>query len=394
MAAHGFQFSDDKDSLFVDVPPRMFNTRQWPNLVRLYDHLGIEYEPVDLSKSYSTQSGECYLTLDAALRPQKSLSLLTKPVRAIGYDAKRMMELVTNGLPVNPTLTFRDFLESNHFSTSFINQFLYPTLASTVCTCSYDSLDGYPAKLMLESLVSIVGDELDAAQALYRTRHGSTEVVRKLAPPQDSVSFETTVVNAKPNESGVVVVCERDKRQFEVDVDHLVVATQANHCLKFLSKVSDEERQMLDTFEYETIETVLHSDETLMPLKKSQWAHFNFLARPETSMCSVWMNRFNPSLKLTGNLFQTIGPFINANEESVYAKRSLQRPVVTHNSHIAWDQIEAFHREPNRKIWFCGSYAAAGLPLLESGVVSSLNVVEAMNIDLPMAFGRVRPVNG
>ena len=40
----------------VDVPPRMFNGEDWPSLTRLYDSLGVESQPVDASKSFSTEA--------------------------------------------------------------------------------------------------------------------------------------------------------------------------------------------------------------------------------------------------------------------------------------------------------------------------------------------------
>lgn len=41
-------------------------------------------------------------------------------------------------------------------------------------------------------------------------------------------------------------------------------------------------------------------------------------------------------------------------------------------------QLDALHAQPGRRIFFCGSYAAQGIPLLESAVASALRVAQAL----------------
>jgi predicted NAD/FAD-binding protein len=50
------------------------------------------------------------------------------------------------------------------------------------------------------------------------------------------------------------------------------------------------------------------------------------------------------------------------------------------------DLLHHLHQQPDRRIWFCGSYAAEGVPLLESAVVSSLRVANRLSIQLPDTF--------
>ena len=39
-------------------------------------------------------------------------------------------------------------------------------------------------------------------------------------------------------------------------------------------------------------------------------------------------------------------------------------------------QLQALHAQPGRRLWFCGSYAQAGIPLLESAVRSADDVAQ------------------
>ena len=383
MAAHAVEIDNDFGSFTVDVPPRMFNDVQWPNLVGLYERLGVEFEPVELSKSYSHPGQKSYLYLNGSLQPKLSPSLLGKTPRRISADARKMMNGVSQTPDIGNGLTLRDFLSNNQYSDEFVYEFLYPSLSSTVCTCSYQSLDDYPASLILKTLVDIIGLDFSSSRPLMRTRFGTHDVAKRLAANLDGIRFNTTIVSATSDSRQVRVISESGDKQAETVFDHLIVATQANQSLKFLSNLPPHERKILATFQYEAIETVVHNDPSLLPPGKSNWAAFNFVSDSKASMCSVWANRFQPGLACNTDIFQTINPIVEVKAEHQLARRTLQRPVVTQRSENAWQAISELHAQPDRRIWYCGSYASHGVPLLESGVVSSLNVATALGIELP-----------
>ncbi|MEE2826401.1 MAG: FAD-dependent oxidoreductase, partial [Planctomycetota bacterium] len=76
MAAHSLDLDLDGVTRVGDVPSRMFNRRQWPQLCRLYDRLGVSTMPVDASQTLCDVQGACYLKLDNGLRPGMGASLL------------------------------------------------------------------------------------------------------------------------------------------------------------------------------------------------------------------------------------------------------------------------------------------------------------------------------
>jgi predicted NAD/FAD-binding protein len=95
------------------------------------------------------------------------------------------------------------------------------------------------------------------------------------------------------------------------------------------------------------------------------------------------MNEFYPNQNWDGDLFQTIMPIETADPAKVVSNVFMQRPVVNQQSLAATKQIRQFHTQKDRRVWFCGSYASDGVPLLESGVVSSLNVATHLGFGWP-----------
>jgi len=95
-------------------------------------------------------------------------------------------------------------------------------------------------------------------------------------------------------------------------------------------------------------------------------------------MCSVLMNRFHRHWPDSPSVIQTIMPLRPPSASTVVYRSALQRPVV--DSHVmgAQERLAALHQQPGRRLWYVGSYAAPGVPLLESGVVSAKRVCEQM----------------
>ncbi|MEM7806175.1 MAG: hypothetical protein AAF545_14800, partial [Pseudomonadota bacterium] len=84
-------------------------------------------------------------------------------------------------------------------------------------------------------------------------------------------------------------------------------------------------------------------------------------------------------------IFQSWNPVIDPNPRRVLGEASFERPVVNARSLRGLAQLEALHAQPDRRIWFCGSYASHGIPLLESAAHSALSVAERLGCQRPWA---------
>ena len=144
---------------------------------------------------------------------------------------------------------------------------------------------------------------------------------------------------------------------------------------------------MLGGFQYENVEVVIHTDESLMPTDRKRWATFNMvLPGPENrdeATCNVWMNRFHDEWQLDTPVFQTIKPVVDPAPPTVLQSASLQRAVVSNQTPELWSQLAELHEEPSRRIWFAGSYAVEGLPLLETGVRSAKQIAQRIQRTAP-----------
>jgi predicted NAD/FAD-binding protein len=387
MDAHSVEFEIDGSLIRTDVPPRMFNESLWPNLSRLYREIGVESDPVEPSKSFAefdlsqpSNPNSASLLLKLGASYQLNLvpkSLFNASTRQILADIKRMLVAVPIALEQPIRVTMGEYLRAHDYSDAFIYQFLFPALSSTVCTCSYASLDAYPAEILLSAML-----KLTSGEGLWKTRHGTQDVVRRLATEIQDFRLGTTVSSLGQMNTEATVEADSGQR---FHFDHVIVATQANAAIHMLDPTMEREDAMLRHFRYENVPVVVHSDRRLVPRRRKDWSHFNLLSSSDmvASMCTIWMNRFCPQWQVEKPIFQTILPMLDPDPELVICSTKLQRPVVDQNSLKGLDLMTELHAEPNRRIWFCGSYASRGIPLLESAVVSSQNVAKKVGISWP-----------
>lgn len=387
MDAHSMPLEQEGLALRTDVPPRIFNATQWQNLLSLYREVGVVFDPIDPSQSFSLFGQPNFLNVDVAYQPQlKGGSDITEHLNQIMNDITRLAhdasQDLADGLSVQTTLA--DYLQSGAYSQDFICDFLYPILTSTVCTCSYESINAYPAPVILKTLLNLF-----AVQPLLKTKFGTQDVVKRLSRGIDDIRYGTAVCSVQSALDGVRV--ETTQGQTET-FDHLIVATQANQALDFLSNPSEAEYKMLNAFSYEDVPIIVHEDPTLMPVKMTDWAHINLIIAQDrrATMCSVLMNRFNPDWQIDRPIIQTISPLFEPRPETIHAQYNLQRAVVNEQSLAGLNLLQHLHQQADRRIWFCGSYAAEGVPLLESAVLSSLRVANRLLTQLPDTFSTTR----
>jgi predicted NAD/FAD-binding protein len=363
----------------VDVPLRVIYPGYYPELFALLAETGVQVEPLDASLSFSDLGGDSYFryrnyqALGKTVPWVAPTAWLRDAPRRIVWDLGRFLWKTPLALATDSLgqLTLGEYLDAEQYSVDFVERFLIPVFAG-INTVSCKAVRDYPAAViaqyfnrafMLSSVYRAVGGASAMAQAL------STRVAhQRLGACIQSVQREGNAV-AITMENGTVET-----------FDAVVFATQANQILELLGDATRAERAVLQSVRYEAVRVVMHHDARLMPASRSDWGPVNYVLSPEFDrpMISIWVNRLLPSYQHAQPLFQTINPMLEPAPELVLQDCSLQRPVVDLATQVNLQKLRALHAQPQRRVFFCGSYAAPGIPLLESAVASALGVATAL----------------
>ncbi|MFK8016470.1 MAG: NAD(P)/FAD-dependent oxidoreductase [Gammaproteobacteria bacterium] len=387
MDAHSLELQGEQGGARIDVPLRVFFDGFYPNLTALYKELDIEFKPINYSASFGLLNEKTYFRYDNYKLGRLSLPFLKgrQSVNArglrIGWEILRFFRQSPRSLAqgIADTTTLEDYLDDQNYSQTFASDFLYPAF-SGICTCSHESIKAYPARVILEYLNSGL-----LLSAVRRVTRGTAEVVKLLAREVREVRLQSPVTDVLRTAEGVKVCTTDGAATF----DHVVLATQANQTSTILKNPSPEERELLESFTYEPSRVVVHTDTRLAPSGgKAQWAPVNFLLanRESAPMATIWMNAIQ-HMPGSDPVFQTWNPAIEPEPSQLIGEANFERPVVNLESMKGLQRLSQLHDQTDRRVWFAGSYATHGIPLLESAANSAFLIAERLGGQRPWANG-------
>jgi predicted NAD/FAD-binding protein len=385
MGAFNLTHKDGDIEERIDVPLRAFNTCYYKNLVALYAEMGVEIHRTDHSASYSSEGnqhtyfGYQYFNIGKRALPFiGSLKYFNLKTLIIAKDAARFLVFAKRDCKKGRVngFTIEQYLRSNHYSSAFIDEVILPSFAA-ICTCSYDAVRQYPAEIIIDFLADGM-----LFNGIWRAKHGAEDAIHKMLQHCHTIQCHTEVKKISKHQAGVQIVENNGKvHQF----DHVIIAVQANQAVKLISEDEAHASELLNKIPYERSEVVVHSDIKLIPAADKNRAPVNFLIdkQQDKPMASIWLNKIYPSLKNSSPLFQTWNPTIAPDETMVLGRSHFERPIVNLKSLAAIKSLNRLHQQRDRKIWYCGSYAMPGIPLLESAVQSAMSISEHLGADVP-----------
>ena len=162
-------------------------------------------------------------------------------------------------------------------------------------------------------------------------------------------------------------------------MNKVILATHADQALKILDKPSDNEINILSKFKYSKNYAYLHSENNLMPKRKSIWSSWNFLGSKNninSFSLTYWMNLLQ-NLNSKTNFFVSINPF--ETPKHYYDKTIFEHPIFNLETLSAQKKINEIQGYKNT--WFCGSYCGYGFH--EDGIQSSAYIANLLNVNLP-----------
>ncbi len=356
----------------VDVPLRVIYPGYYPELFALLAETGVAVEALDASIGFSDLGGPSYFRYRNLQALGKTLPCVTPTTwlrstsRHILFDLARFLWQAPQALASGALAgrTVGDYLDVHNYSHAFTDRFLVPAFAG-INTVSCQDVRNYPA-----SLIAQYFNRDFVTSSVYRAVGGAQAIAQALSARVDSLRLDAHIRSVRRTADAAVITLEDGTTE---TFDAVVFATQANQVLAMLDDASAKERRVLGAVRYGGVRVVMHHDKSLMPVQRRDWGPVNYVMSPhhDRPMISIWVNRLLPGYHDDKPLFQTFNPMVEPALDTVLKDCSLQRPIVDLATHANLQLLDALHAQPGRQVFFCGSYAAQGIPLLESAVASA-----------------------
>lgn len=352
----------------VDTGFICFNDATYPNLIALFDHLGVTSRATDMSFAVSLDRGRFEYAAPGLFAQRRNLlrprfwSMLGEILRFYRQAPDDLAGLT------DPDLTLGDYLKRQGFSEAFRDDHLLP-MAAAIWSSPAHTLMDYPAEAFIRfcgnhGLLKLVG------RPLWRTVEGGSRVyVERLAQAISDVRLNRGVTAVRRTGEGVVV---HDSQGGAERFDHVVIGAHADQALAMLAEPTALETELLGAFRYSRNLTVLHTDAGLMPRRRRAWASWNYIGAEDGLCVTYWMNRLQG---LQGqDLFVTLNPPRPPRPGALLRSELYEHPVFTPAAIQAQKQL--WRLQGQGGVWFCGAHFGAGFH--EDGLQSGLAVAEQL----------------
>ncbi len=366
------------NNLPIDTGFIVYNNKNYPDLVRFFDHLNVKTLNSNMSFAVSDvfsnieYGGQNLRTIFA--QPKNIFNF--KYIKMI-YEIYRFYELCKkkNLKNIDKNMTVNEFLNINNFSSFVRNLHIYP-LISSIWSSNQDDVINFPLKLFLNFFNNHDLFNFKKRPQWKFLQGGSNTYVKKIIDMKKFSYSLNSDINKVIRFNNQIKIINNNKENI---YDYLVIATHADQALKLLQNPTKEEKIILSVFEYTNNKAYLHSDPSMMPKNKKTWSSWNFIKDQKDKNAftlTYWMNNLQ-KLQTKKNYFVTINPLEIPNE--IHDETIFTHPKFNMQTSKFQSKIKELQGVNNT--FFCGAYHGFGFH--EDGIQSAAYVAKILGVDIP-----------
>jgi predicted NAD/FAD-binding protein len=358
----------------VDSGFIVFNERNYPELCRLFDRLGVESREGEMSFSVQEEATglEWNGTGLGSVFAQRRNLLRPSFLRMLA-EILRFHREATDLLGSGEEIPLGDWLDARRFSAEFRGRYLVP-MCSALWSADPDRIREFPARTTAaffhnHGMLAVEG------RPRWRTVVGGSAryVERLTAPFRDRIRLSCPVRAVRRLGDRVRVAAGDGPPE---EFDHVVLAVHADQALRMLEDPSDAEREVLGAVPFSENSAVLHTDASLLPRSLRARAAWNaFVPREGRGRATVTydMNRLQ-------GLAARETHCVTLNRDGAIDPARVIRRMTYHHPRFSTGSAAAQRRRDEvsgvRRTWYCGAWWGWGFH--EDGVRSALAVAERL----------------
>lgn len=361
----------------VDTGFIVHNPGTYPNLVRIFEELGVATRPTDMSFSVREDATGLEYSSQALLARRRNL-LSTRMLQMVRDILRFNREAVDVLASPEAEMPLGDFLRERGYSQAFAELYVIP-MGAAIWSTDPARMLSFPAQTFVRFLFNHGLTQLRERPQWRVVTGGSREYVKKLTEPfADRIRLASPVQSIRRHEDGVeLTVSGRQTERF----DRVVIASHSDQALEMLSDPSRAEREILGAMGYQTNEAVLHTDASLLPRRRKAWASWNYQV-PERARDQVAVTYDMNALQGFDEAPVTFCVSLNAanriDPSKVLYQTSYRHPLYTLESVAAQKRIDEISGV--RHTYYCGAYWRYGFH--EDGVISGLAAARKLGVTL------------
>lgn len=366
----------------VDTGFLVFNEKTYPNLIAMFEQLGVASVETEMSFAVSLENPDIeWAGSSVATVFGQKRNLLRPSFWSMLSDILRFNRESTIWLATHPDnqRSLQDFLEAGRYSPAFADWYLLP-MAAAIWSCPTGQMRDMPLATFIRfcqnhGLLQVFD------RPLWRTvLGGAREYVRKITERLGDIRLACPVSSVTRDDDRLRVTHAQGSELF----DQVVMACHSDQSLAILGfMASDGQRDVLSAIRYQPNRAVLHTDPALLPRDEKLWSAWNYFAGQgdpgeQPVGVSYLINKLQP-LPFKTPVIVTLNPAREPDPATVLAEFDYAHPIFDGPAIAAQQKLAAVQGENG--IWLAGAWGSYGFH--EDGLKSALRVVNGLGIKAP-----------
>ncbi|NDG70496.1 MAG: NADP transhydrogenase subunit alpha [Proteobacteria bacterium] len=348
----------------IDTGFIVFNHATYPNLVRLFEELGVETKPSEMSFSVQhVPSGLEYNGMGLDKLFAQRGNILNPRFHALVFQILRFFRVARALLkkPDSLNCTVGKFVHRNALGVDFLNLYLIPMSSAVWSTDPRQMLD-FPALSLIRFFQNHGFLGVTTHHPWFTVSGGSRSYRDKLLAHLRPVQLPAKAVEVKESETSATVRIEDGT---VCEFDRVIIAAHADEALGMLAAPDEAQSRLLSAFGYQKNTATLHTDHSVMPRIRRAWASWNYRVEQDAhgnrkATTHYWMNALQGVSK-TRDYFVSVNGADKIRPETILYQTGYEHPVYTLRAMEAQRELPALNtRSPRQRIFFCGSYFRHG----------------------------------
>ncbi len=362
----------------VDTGFLVYNERTYPNLINLFEQLGVKTAKSDMSFSVQTADGLEWAgsSISSVFAQRKNLTSL----KFLGMlaDIVRFNSLTTaiakRGAERDLAQPLDDFLVKHRFGDAFRNWYFMPMMGC-IWSCPTEQMLQFPVATMIRFCHNHGLLQITNRPQWFTVDGGSRNYVARITDQIADKRLNTPVQMVERDEFGVRVISASRAERF----DKVIFATHPDQALALLRKPSAPEVEILSAIRYQDNLAVLHTDEAMLPKSRIAWASWNYERSPTadaeaSGVCLHYLLNMLQPLPFEQSVVVSLNPVREIARTKIMGQFNYSHPVFDAAAMRAQQRSDEIQGEQHS--YFCGAWTGYGFH--EDGLKSGLSVARQL----------------
>jgi predicted NAD/FAD-binding protein len=355
----------------IDTGFIVFNKVTYPNLCRLFGELGIAIKPSEMSFSVQhAASGLEYngMGLNKLFAQRRNignlrfLMLIAEIMRFFRVGRKWLRdESEGASSEERADLDSEDlatFCKRHGFGRDFLDLYLIP-MSSAVWSTEPGRILDFPASTLLHFFHNHGFLGVTTHHPWFTVDGGARTYLEKMLEVLGQPRLGDPVVAVEEQEDGAWITTASGVRE---RFDAVVLASHADQSLRLLAHPTEEQQRLLSAFHYQRNEASLHTDPSVMPMRRLAWASWNFRVElgpdgHQRAATHYWMNALQ-GVSRNQDYFVSLNSDDRIDPARLLYRTTYDHPVFTLDAIRAQRELPKLNH--TGRLYFSGSYFRYG----------------------------------